>query len=212
MSCKLYKLNSVYPRYYYYSLPSIRISTAPDFSKSTESNSAPIDRGLSSSQPSATSTRPLIVHDFQNGSTSTSTHRLNTHPLTSRATSHNASISSSSAHDSVRSRHHDSGQQQHQHLLPAFKERPSSTTETEREIDQSLLFRSLRGDYRPNEDDSPSQPEQLTAANDPFMPPELVAAIQTSMKDCAEYERQCAQLEVSTLTSLLSAKTAPPLT
>lgn len=182
------------------SLPSIRISTAPDLHKGTDSNSAPVERGLSSSQP--TGSRP-ISQDFQNGSTSSALGRTYNHhhhhhhhhdARGYRKASQGASLSSSSAHDSVRSRH-ESGQQQQQHtqLLPPFKERP--LTEEERELEHATLFRSLRGEYKPYEDEE-SQPDQHTAANDPFMPPELIAAIQTSMKNCAEYERQCAQLEV----------------
>jgi len=82
-------------------------------------------------------------------------------------------------------------------LLPPFKERP--LTESEREIEHTVLFRSLRRDYKPYEDEE-LQLDPHTAANDPFMPPELLAAIQTSMKNCAEYERQCAQLEVCSRT------------
>lgn len=178
------------------SLPSIRISTAPDLNKSTDSNGAPLDRGLASSQP--TGSRP-ISHDFQTGSTSSALGRHHHHQhhhqhhrdsRGHRKASQGASLSSSSAHDSLRSRH-DSGQ--HTQLLPPFKERP--LTEEEREIEHATLFRSLRGDYKPNEDEE-THLDQHTAANDPFMPSELIEAIQTSMKNCAEYERQCAQLEV----------------
>lgn len=172
------------------SLPSIRISTAPDSNKDPGSNSAPLDRGLSSSQPPGS--RP-ISHDFQKDAAAASARHGQHH---SRATgpgkrSQGASLSSSSAHDSVRSRH-ESGQ--HTQLLPAFRERP--LTEEERAVEHSTLFKSLRGEYKPDEDDDLHH-HQYTAADDPFMPPDLVAAIETSMKNCAEYERQCAQLEHS---------------
>jgi hypothetical protein len=132
-----------------------------------------------------------------------------------RPTSHGESVaSSSSVHDSTRSRqplqdgtlspqNRDSKQ-----LLPGFKD-SSAQTLRERQQNHDNLFRSLRGDYRPtttNEEiiDNQSIVDFETAANDPFMPPHLMAAIQTSMKNCAEYERQCAQLEVSSPTAYFS--------
>lgn len=84
--------------------------------------------------------------------------------------------------------------QTNKQLSPPFIDSRHGVSARQGHTSPNELFRSLRGEQQ-DAHDTGEEPRQM--ALEPFLPDEMVTAIQNSLQNCAEYERQCAQLEVS---------------